>query len=62
MQQTFELLLREAALQRGLHFQEIVGPMAEDIQIFSGMVGSGSAFILTELHIQNPMEFIAMPQ
>ena len=36
--------------------------MAEDIQIFSGMVGSGSAFILTELHIQNPMEFIAMPQ
>ena len=32
--------------------------MAEDIQIFSGIVSSGPAFILTELHIQNPMEFV----
>ena len=32
--------------------------MAEDIQIFSGVVSSGPAFILTELHIQNPMELV----
>ena len=32
--------------------------MAEDIQIFSGIVSSGSAFILTELHIQNLMELV----
>ena len=32
--------------------------MAEDIQIFSGVVSSGPAFILTELHIQDPMEFV----
>ena len=32
--------------------------MAEDIQIFSGIVSSGPVFILTELHIQDPMEFV----
>ena len=32
--------------------------MAEDIQIFSRIVSSGPAFILTELHIQAPMEFV----
>lgn len=32
--------------------------MVEDIQIFSGIVSSGPAFILTELHIQDPMELV----
>ena len=35
--------------------------MAEDIQVLSGVIGPGSAFIFSELHIEYPVELILNP-
>ncbi len=50
IQKTLELFVRKAAAHGGLILQEIVDPVAKDIEVFSGIVSSGSAFIFTELH------------
>jgi len=33
--------------------------VAEDVKILSEMIGSGSAFILAKLHIQDPMKLVS---
>ena len=53
-----ELLVRKAATHGDLRFQEVEGPVTEHIEVFSGIVGSGSAFVLPELHIQDPMKLV----
>ena len=50
IQKTLELFVRKAAAHGGLILQEIVDPVTKDIEVFSGIVSSGSAFIFTELH------------
>ncbi len=50
IQKTLELFVRKAAAHGCLILQEIVGPVTKDIEVFSGIVSSGSAFIFTELH------------
>ena len=52
------MLVRKATTYGGLSLQEIVSPVTKNIEVFSGIVSSGSAFIFTELHIQDPMKLV----
>lgn len=58
IQETLELLIGEAASHRYLRLQEVIGPVAQDVEILSGIVSSGSALVLSKLHIQYPVQLV----
>ena len=58
VQKALELIVRRIAAHAGVGLWEIVGPVTKDLALFRGIVSSGSAFIFTELHIQNPMKLV----
>ena len=49
MSGTIEVLLKP---------ESVIGPVAQDVEILSGIVCSGSALVLSKLHIQYPVQLV----